>query len=52
MSHGEAGLDSTRSSDIMTADNKSINTDWIIEQFKPLKIPSNIPKLFFFQACR
>lgn len=52
MSHGEAGKDSTRSSDILTADGIKINTDWIIEQFEPHKISKNIPKLFFIQACR
>jgi len=53
MSHGEAGKDSTRSSDILTADGITINTDWIIEQFVPKKITTrNIPKLFFIQACR
>lgn len=52
MSHGEAGNDPARSSDILTADGKNINTDWIIEQFGPDKISRNIPKLFFIQACR
>lgn len=52
MSHGEAGEDSTRSSDILSSDGLKINTDWIIEQFGPHNISKNIPKLFFIQACR
>jgi len=52
MSHGEAGKDSTRSSDILTADGYNINTDWLIEKFGSDKISKNIPKLFFIQACR
>lgn len=52
MSHGEAGNNSPRSSDVMSSDGIKVNTDWIVEQFGSDKIPSNIPKLFFFQACR
>ncbi|XP_050537561.1 caspase-1-like isoform X2 [Daktulosphaira vitifoliae] len=52
MSHGEAGCDPFRSSDIVTADGHKINTDWIIEQFVSNKSSKNIPKLFFIQACR
>ncbi|XP_022177870.1 caspase-3-like [Myzus persicae] len=51
MSHGEAGKESTRSSDILAADGVPINTDWIIEQFVVNYI-EHIPKLFFIQACR
>lgn len=49
MSHGEAGDDSSRSSDILTAEGNTINTDWIIEQFGCIQYK---PKLFFIQACR
>lgn len=52
MSHGETGNNSSSSTDIMTSDGLPINTDWIVEQFGPNKIPSSIPKLFFIQACR
>jgi len=52
MSHGEAGENASRSSDILTTEGNKINTDWIIEQFGPEKISINIPKLFFIQACR
>lgn len=52
MSHGEAGCDPFRSSDIVTADGHKINTDWIIEQFVSHKSSKNIPKIFFIQACR
>jgi ABC-type sulfate transport system substrate-binding protein len=52
MSHGEAGKDSTRSSDILTADGVRFNTDWLVEQFEPNKSKRNVPKLFFVQACR
>jgi len=51
MSHGEAGKDSTRSSNILAADGKLINTDWIIEQFV-FNYIQHVPKLFFIQACR
>jgi len=51
MSHGEAGKDSARSSDILAADGKTINTDWIIEQFV-FNYIQHVPKLFFIQACR
>jgi len=51
MSHGEAGKDSARSSDILAADGKPINTDWIIEQFV-FNYIQHVPKLFFIQACR
>lgn len=51
MSHGEAGEESTRSSDILAADGVKINTDWIIEQFV-VNYVKHIPKLFFIQACR
>lgn len=52
MSHGEAGYDSSRSSDILTADGNTINTDWIIEQFGLEKMFQYKPKLFFIQGCR
>ncbi|VVC43788.1 Peptidase C14, p20 domain,Peptidase C14A, caspase catalytic domain,CARD domain,Caspase-like [Cinara cedri] len=52
MSHGEAGNNSSRSSDVLTSDGIPINTDWIIEKFGPDKISSSVPKLFFIQACR
>ncbi|XP_060862115.1 caspase-3-like [Metopolophium dirhodum] len=51
MSHGEAGKESTRSSNILAADGKLINTDWIIEQFV-FNYIQHVPKLFFIQACR
>jgi len=53
MCHGEAGKDSSRSSDILTEDGITINTNWMIEQFiQKKKLPGNIPMLFFIDACR
>lgn len=52
MSHGEAGKDSSRSSDILTTDGLNINTDWMVEKIGSEEIFKSIPKLFFIQACR
>lgn len=52
MSHGEAGKDSPRSSDLLTADGIRFNTEWLVEQFEPYNSKRNVPKLFFIQACR
>ncbi|KAL5239178.1 hypothetical protein ACI65C_006588 [Semiaphis heraclei] len=53
MCHGEAGKVLSRSSDILTEDGITINTNWMIEQFiHKKKLPGNIPMLFFIDACR
>ncbi|KAF0755268.1 caspase-2-like [Aphis craccivora] len=52
MCHGYAGKDSNRLSDIFSTDGFTINTDWMIEQFTKNGWFTNIPKLFFIDACR
>lgn len=52
MCHGYAGKDSKRLSGIFTTDGFTINTNWMIEQFTKNGWFTNIPKLFFIDACR